>query len=114
MPIEVELDDRTHLAVGCGEAVELLAYRQQVTEVHPALLIGRQSESGLAQRPGQGWEEDRRRQFVVPYMRAASHTTAALIVRSLESLELAIGSPEAGGRDVRGEVRHGGVPDRAG
>jgi len=47
-------------------------------------------------------------------MRAASHTTAALIVRSLESLELAIGSPEAGGRDVRGEVRHGGVPNRAG
>jgi hypothetical protein len=85
-----------------------LAGRQEHAIVHATLLIERRAELLLPQRARQLREQVRGRSLVVPHVRAASETAAALVVTTLKSMEPAVRGAEAGLRHQRGEIRHRG------
>ena len=113
-PVEVEVDDLAHLAVGGGSAPVLEAERELVAEVHVAIGIGGVAEVGFTHGAGEGGEEELGGYLVVPDMGAGAEAEAVLVAAALEAVEAAVGDAEAGVGDQGGEVGGGGVFDGGG
>ncbi len=108
-PIQIDLDDLAHLAVGRGRREAVGAIRQCLPEAHTAVVVHRVPEGGTAQRLREARKEVRRRRLVVPDVRAVAVTAAAGFAAAFEAVELAVRSAEARLRDERGQVGGGTV-----
>ena len=108
-PVQICVNDLPHLPVGRREAGALHAIGQHLPEMHRARIVHRVAERGSAERPGQRREQMRSGTFVIPHVRAVAEAAAAIIVHAFESVELAVGSAEAGGARERGKISAGRI-----
>ena len=82
---------------------------QELAKIHSAVGVGQESELLVAKRPRQGWKQVRGSRLVVPNVSATPEAASALVEASLESVKPAVRSPEAGGRNQRGEIGRGRI-----
>ena len=113
-PIEVELDDLTHLAVRGSRAPVLKAQGKLVAKVHVAFGIGGVAEVGLAHGAGQRGKEKLSGHLVVPHVGAGAETQARLVSATLKAMKTAVRNAEAGVRDECAQIDSGRILYRVG
>ncbi len=108
-PVQVDLHDLAHLAIGGGVAVALFAVGKHLAMTHGAAIVFGKTECGFPQRTGERGEQMLGGGLVVPDVRAVPEAAAAAIVAALEAVEFAIGGTEGSLRHQRGKVGHGAI-----
>ncbi len=104
----ISVDDLSHLPVCSGKSGPLLAIGKKLAKVHRSRFVHRVAKSGFAQRSCQRGKEMGGSRLIVPHVGTVAEAAADVIVHSFKSVELAIGSPEAGCRRERRKISAGG------